>query len=90
MSPKNPVLVVSEILRLFVNILTPDDKYSLSVKATVQRNQFKCNYLEIKKYILIFFLHFSNVNKIVNTRQKKISLRGDLFLKLETSKSGVT
>ena len=28
-------LEVSEILRLFVNILTADDKYSLSVKASV-------------------------------------------------------
>ena len=34
-SSKNSVLVVSEMLRLFVNILTPDDKYSLSVKASV-------------------------------------------------------
>ena len=33
-SSKNSVLVVSEILRLFVNILTPDDKHSLSVKAS--------------------------------------------------------
>ena len=32
-SSKNSVLVVSEILRLFVNILTPDEKYCLSVKA---------------------------------------------------------
>ena len=32
---KNFVLVVSKILRLFVNILTPDRKYSLSVKASV-------------------------------------------------------
>ena len=32
---KISVLVVSEILRLFVNILTPDDKYALSVKASV-------------------------------------------------------
>ena len=30
-SSENAVSVVSEILRLFVNILTPDDKYSLSV-----------------------------------------------------------
>ena len=29
------VLVVAEILKLFVNILTADDKYSLSVKASV-------------------------------------------------------
>ena len=28
-------LVVSEILTLFVNILTPDDKYSPSVKASI-------------------------------------------------------
>ena len=34
-SSKNSVLVVSEMLRLFVNILTPDDKYSLSLKASV-------------------------------------------------------
>ena len=31
-SSKKSVLVVSEILRLFVNILAPDEKYSLSVK----------------------------------------------------------
>ena len=32
---KNSVLVVPEIIKSFVNILTPDDKYSLSVKASV-------------------------------------------------------
>ena len=34
-SSKNLVLVASEILRYFAGRLTPDDKYSLSVKATV-------------------------------------------------------
>ena len=34
MSSKNSVLVVSIILRLIVNILTPDDKYSLPVKGS--------------------------------------------------------
>ena len=34
-SSKISVLVVSQILRMFVNILTPDDKHSLSVKAGV-------------------------------------------------------
>ena len=33
-SSKNSFLEVSEILRLFVNIWTPDYKYSLSVKAS--------------------------------------------------------
>ena len=32
---RNLVLIVSEILRHFVNILTPDEKYCLSVKAKV-------------------------------------------------------
>ena len=32
---KNSVLVVSEILRVFFNILTSDEKYSLTVKASV-------------------------------------------------------
>ena len=32
---RTSVLVVSVILKLFVNILTTDDKYSLSVKASV-------------------------------------------------------
>ena len=52
---KTSFLVVSETLRLFLNILTPDPKYSLSVKASVWWNQFKCNYLKIKKYFLNFF-----------------------------------
>ena len=34
-SSKNLVLVVSEILRLFVEILTTNDKYSPSVKVSV-------------------------------------------------------
>ena len=89
-SSKSSVLVISEILRLFVNILTPDDKYSLSVKAGVQRNQFKSNYVKIKKYFLNFFLHFQNLDKIWNTWKKKMSLRGYLFPILSTAKSGGT
>ena len=54
-SSKNSVLVVSEILRLFANIFTPDDKYSLSVKVSIQRDQFKCNYLKMKKIFQQFF-----------------------------------
>ena len=56
--PKISVLVVSEILWLFVKILTPDEKYSLSVKVSVYLNPFKCNYLQTKKCFLNFLLHF--------------------------------
>ena len=48
-SSKKSVLVVSVILRVFVNILIPDDTYSLSVKASVWWNPFKCNYLQTEK-----------------------------------------
>ena len=34
-SSRNSVLVVSEILRHFFNMLTPDEKYFLSVNASV-------------------------------------------------------
>ena len=80
MSSKNSVLVVSEMLRLFVNILTPDEKYSFSAKASVSGNQFKCNYREIEKCFLNFFLHFQNLYKILNTFEKKMILRGYWFL----------
>ena len=52
---KKIVSVVSEILRLFVDILPPNDKYSVSVKASVWRNQFNCYYLIIKKIFFHFF-----------------------------------
>ena len=79
-SSKIYFLVVSENLRLFVNKMTPDAKFSLSVKASVYLKQFKCNYLQIQKYFLNFFLHFLNLQKIFNTLKKKMSFRGYLFL----------
>ena len=69
-SSKNFLLVVSEILRLFVKMLKPDDNYSLSVKASVERHQFKCNYVKIKEYFPSFLLHFRNLHKITITLKK--------------------
>ena len=90
MSLKKSLSVVSETLRLFVNILTPDDKYTLSVKASVSGNQFKSNCLEIEKCFLDFFPQCRNLYKILNTLDKKNSLRGYLYLRLETAKSRIT
>ena len=83
-------LEVSEILRLFLTIVTPDNKYIFSVKASVYRNQFRCNYITTKKSFFNFFLHFQNLNIIWNSFKRKFSLRGDFFLKLLPGKSGVT
>ena len=89
-SSKNSFSEVPEILRLFVIILTPDNKYILSVKASVSRNQFKCNYFKIKIYFLNSFLHFGNLYKIWNTLNQKLSLTGDFLLKVLTGKRGIT
>ena len=88
-SSKNFVLVVSEILRLFVNILIPDEKYSLSVKASVQPNQFKENFVEIEKHFLNFFLHFRNLNYILNTLKKKWASEVISFWNYRLKKAGL-
>ena len=85
-SSKNFFLVVYEILTLLVNILTPDDKYSLSVKAGVSRNQFKRYYLKIKIYLVNFFLHFQNLHKICNILKEKVSLRSHFFSEITDCK----
>ena len=74
---KNSFLVVSEIFRVFVNILTPNDKYSVSVKASVARNQFKCYYLMIKKYFFHFLFCISGTHiKFGIPWKKTMSLSG--------------
>ena len=88
-SSKSSFSVVCEILRLLVNILTPDDKYYFSVKTSVWTNRFKWNYLEIETYFSIFF-YISEICKNCEHFEENMSLRGDLFLTLLTAKSGVT
>ena len=70
-SSKSCVLVLSETFRVFVKILTPDQKYSLSVKASVYFNQSKCYSLQTKKHFRNFFRHFKNLHKICNNLKEK-------------------
>ena len=63
-------------------MLTPNDKDSLSVKASVERNQFKRNYLTIEKHLVNFFQHLQNLHKIWNTLKEKMSLKDYFLLKL--------
>ena len=72
MRSKTSFLEVSEILRLFLTIVTPYNMYILSVKASVYRNQFRCNYLTTKKSFLNFFLHFQDLHKILNAFKKQV------------------
>ena len=66
---KNFVLVASQILRLFVNILTPMKCILCQSKRGFNANNaiMKYSYLEIIKFFLNFFLHLQNLDKILNT-----------------------
>ena len=56
-------LLTSEIFRVFVNTLTPDDKYFL-VKCRFSNNKFKRFYLKKEKLFFDLLLHFWNVHEI--------------------------
>ena len=81
-SSKNSVLVVSEILGLFVNRFSPDDKNSSSAKAGVSRKQLRYNYLQTKRYFLSFFLHFRSLHSNLEYFEKKDEPQGLLFSKI--------
>ena len=56
-------LVTSQIFRLFVNTLTPDDKYSHR-KMQITDNKFKRLDLKKERRFLDFLLNFWNVHEI--------------------------
>ena len=56
-------LVTSEIFRLFVNTLTPDDKYSRR-NMQIFWQQFKTPLSEKRKTFLNFLLNFWNLHEI--------------------------
>ena len=72
-SSKNSLLVVSEILRLFVNILTPDDKYSLSVKGVFNATNSNAYISKWKNIFWIFFCISFIYIKFVTLWKKKMA-----------------
>ena len=56
-------LVTSEIFRLFVNTLTPDDKYSRR-NMQIFRQQRQTPLSKKRKTFFYFLLHFWNVHEI--------------------------
>ena len=73
LSLKTSALVISEIFRLFVNTLTPDDKYS---RRHLQNfwQQFQTRLSQKRKTFFYFLLHFWNVHYIENILKKKKSI----------------
>ena len=56
-------LVWSEILTLFVNVLSADKSIPVAMW-TISRNKFKRHYLKNKRHFVVFLLHFWNVHAI--------------------------
>ena len=52
-------------------------------------NIFRCNYLRNEKYFLTFFLHFLNLDWILDISQEQMNVTADVFLKLRTPENMV-
>ena len=66
-------LVISDIFRLFVNMLTPDVKYSRG-NMQIFWQQFQTPLSQKRKTCFDFLLHFWNVHEIENILKKKKSI----------------
>ena len=61
----------------------------LFLTENIWRSQFGSNYLKNDKLFLNYFLHFRNLNEILNICNKKMSFITDLFAELRTPKNVV-
>ena len=66
-------LITSESFRLFVNTLTPDDKYSRRYMQIFWQ-QLQTPLSQKRKTFFDFLLHFWNVHEIENILKKKMSI----------------
>ena len=73
LSCKKSALVWYEILRLFVNALTADDKYSCSNMQNLLQ-QFQPPLSHKQKTFSDFLLHFWNVHEMWSIFKKKVSI----------------
>ena len=79
-----------EILELFVNTLTTDDKYS-SRNIQNLTQQLQTDYVSKNKRLSIgFLLHMSNLEEVQTILSKKMSLLASVFMKLLMAKKDVT
>ena len=88
LSGKPLLLVIFELLRLFVETMTADDKYSLC-NIWKFPGLIKMRFPKNLKYFVHFFLNFRNLNQIANILKKEMTLIPYLFRKLQTLKDMV-
>ena len=81
-------LVTSEIFRLLVNILTPDDKYSRRYMQ-ISDNNFKSFYLKKEWLFFGFLLNFWNVHWIYKILKKKVEYPSLIITEIIASEKDV-
>ena len=73
LSWKKSALVISETFRLFVNTLTPDEKYSRR-NMQIFWQHLQTSLSQKRKTFFDFLLHFWNMHEIENIPKKKNSI----------------
>ena len=79
------LLVLGEILALFLNILTPDEKYHIEDCENLQL-PIQMHLSEKRKICFKFLLHFWNIQQISNVLKEKMIVIANVFPKLQTVK----
>ena len=70
LSAKKALLVICKILQLFVNILTASHKFSLLNRDKLTQ-PIQMQLSKKEKVFSEFFQHFSNIDKVLNTFEKR-------------------
>ena len=86
---KKFLLVICKVLRVFVNTLAADDKYSVLNRDNLLQDVQMQLTQKRKTFSSSFFLHFRNLDSISNIFEKKMTLIADVFLNLRTAKNVV-
>ena len=84
---KKSLRQICKILELFVNPLTAHDKYSLLNKDNLFQHLLMQILKKQKLLWVFFFLHFPNLDRILNIFKQKVTLIPDVFLDLRTPKN---
>ena len=82
---KKILWLIWKILGLFVYPLTSDDKYSVLNRGNILQH-FQMHLSEKRKIFSEFFLHYVNLESILNIVIKKMTLIPDIFLNWRTPK----
>ena len=82
--------MLTKIFGLFVNPMTANNKYSLLNRDNLLQDlQMQLSQRQKTFTHFFFFLHFGNLDSILNIFKEKMTLKANVFLNLRTPKNVV-